>query len=81
MPLVPPFKPLGWLADTLIRYDDQSNQKAQITMNGASQADSAFPCDTFFGIINAAATAVDVAPPVAGALALVQLVCSVATGS
>jgi hypothetical protein len=62
-------------------YDDQSNQKAQITMNGSSEPDSAFPCDTFFGIINGAATAVEVAPPVAGALAIIQVICDIATGS
>jgi hypothetical protein len=60
-------------------YDDQSNQKAQVTMNGSSQEDEAFPCDTLLGAMNAGVTALDFAPPVAGALALAQVVCDAAT--
>jgi hypothetical protein len=62
-------------------YDNQSNQKAQIIMNGSSEPDSDFPCDTVLGLLNGAAAAVDVAPPVAGALAIVQVGCDILTGS
>ncbi|KAK3057363.1 hypothetical protein LTR09_001546 [Extremus antarcticus] len=51
----------------------------QCTMANFVQAtiedDSDFDCGTFLGVIGGAATAADVAPPVAGALALVQVFC------
>lgn len=60
-------------------YDDTSSQKGQITMTAESQPD-AFDCSSFMTAMSGAATGLDLAPPVQGAVTLLSLVCLAAGG-
>jgi hypothetical protein len=60
---------------------DTGDARAQVVMNASSEPDSDFPCDDLLGVINSGAAAADVDPLVAGALALVQVVCDASEGS
>ena len=48
-------------------------------MSGSSESFE-FNCDDLFGPMNAAATALEFAPPAAGAIALAEVVCGFITG-
>ncbi|KAF2125692.1 hypothetical protein P153DRAFT_91315 [Dothidotthia symphoricarpi CBS 119687] len=60
-------------------YDIDSNIKAQITFSGES-TDIKFPCDTFLGLISAAASAADADPAIQGGIAVASIVCTLFTG-
>lgn len=61
-----------------LRNADQT-QVAQLTVSGQSN-DNGFDCSTFNDAMGAGASAVDLEPPVAGAIALVSVICDLASG-
>ena len=61
-------------------YDDTSSQKAQVTMSATSESDD-FDCDSLLGTMGAAATALDLDPPVQGAIAFASVLCGLFSGS
>lgn len=62
-------------------YSDVNAEEGQVTMSGTSEDDFGFDCSTLLGSMSAAATGANLDPPVQGALALMSVICSIATGS